>query len=168
MEFTQVIQERTATRKFSDKPIAQETLNNILNIGRLAPTSKNNQPQVIYVITSQEGLAKVDMASPCRYNAPAVLIICSDKTKAFTNNDYSSYETDACIVATHLMLAATNYQVDNIWIEMFDKKILKNVFNIPSNIEPICLLPLGYRAEDCPLNPLHQVRKELHEYVKYL
>ena len=29
MEFTQVIQERTATRKFSDKPIAQETLNNI-------------------------------------------------------------------------------------------------------------------------------------------
>ena len=66
------------------------------------------------------------------------------------------------------MLAATNYQVDNIWIEMFDKKILKNVFNIPSNIEPICLLPLGYRAEDCPLNPLNQVRKKLHEYVKYL
>ena len=168
MEFEEIIRKRTAIRKFSDRELEKEKLNKILEAGRLAPTAKNNQPQVIYVITSQEGLAKVDMASPCRYNAPAVLIICSDKTKAFTNKDYSSYETDACIVATHLMLAATNYQVDNIWIEMFDKKILKDVFDIPSNIEPICLLPLGYRAEDCPLNPLHHVRKELHEYVKYL
>ena len=44
MEFEEVIRERKATRKFSDKPLEQEKLDKILEAGRLAPTAKNIQP----------------------------------------------------------------------------------------------------------------------------
>ena len=168
MNFEDVIKNRTAVRKFKEDKISEEILNNILELGRLAPTAKNNQPQKIYVVETKEGLEKIDKASPCRYNAQTVLLICSDKNIAWNKENYSTYEMDASIVATHLMLAATNYGVDNIWIEMFDKQILKQEFNLEKGVEPVCLIPLGYKAHDYTGNPLHNKRKELKEFVKHV
>ena len=167
MMFEDVIRERTATRSFKDKKVEKGKIIKILEAGRLAPTAKNKQPQKIIVVTSDEGLNKIDTISPCRYNAQTVLVVCSNKDIAFKMNNYSTYEIDACIVATHMMLEATNLGIDNIWIEMFDKNKLKQVFNLDDNIEPICLLPIGYRSDDCPKNHLHNVRKNLDEIVIY-
>lgn len=75
---------------------------------------------------------------------------------------------DACIVATHMMLEATNIGIDNIWIEMFDKQELKEQFNLDDNIEPICLIPIGYKADDCPINPLHNKRKDLNQMAEFV
>lgn len=165
-DFEKVIRERTATRKYKSEQIPQEKLDLILEAGRLAPTAKNLQPQKILVVQSQKGLEKIDKISPCRFGAPTVLVVCSDKSVAWTKKNYSSYETDACIVATHMMLEATNVGIDNIWIEMFDSDMLKKEFNLDENIEPICLLPLGYAADDYKGNPLHNKRKELSELVQ--
>ena len=159
---------RTATRKFKEKKIEIEKINKIIEAGRLAPTAKNLQPQKIYVANSNEAIEKIDKVSPCRYGAPTVLIVCSDKNIAFTKGEYSTYEMDACIVATHMMLEATNIEVDNIWIEMFDKQELKKQFNLEENIEPICLIPIGYKADDYTGNPLHNQRKDLKETVEFI
>lgn len=167
MEFEEVIKKRFSTRKFKDTKVSDELITKILNAGNLAPTAKNNQPQKIFVVQSQEGLAKIDKASPCRYNAPVCLIVASDKNIAWSKDNYSTFEMDACIVATHMMLEATNLNLDNIWIEMFDKEILKKEFNLNTNIEPVCLLQLGYKADDCKPSLLHAKRKKINEIVEY-
>lgn len=167
-DFETVIRKRTATRKFKDQQLEIEKINKILEAGRLAPTAKNLQPQKIYVATSHDALNKIDQVSPCRYNAPTVLIVCSDKNIAWKKDQYSTYEMDACIVATHMMLEATNIGIDNIWIEMFDKQKLKELFNIEEQAEPICLIPLGYKADDCKENPQHNIRKDLKEIVEFV
>lgn len=167
MKFENVIRKRSATRKFSDKKIEEEKLTKILEAGRIAPTAKNIQPFKIYVIQSEEGLVKLDKATRCRYGAPTVLLVCGDKEKAYTKEDYSTYEMDASIVTTHMMLEATNVGIDNIWIELFDENVLREEFEIPNNLIPVCLLPIGYRAEDCPINPLHERRKEIKDIVEY-
>lgn len=167
MEFEKVIRERTAVRKFKDVQINESELNNILEAGRLAPTAKNIQPQKIFVVQSEDGIQKIDKISPCRYNAPTVLVVCSNKDLAFKKGDYSTYEMDACIVATHMMLEATNVGLGSIWIEMFDKELLKQEFNLDSNIEPICLIPIGYTSDDYSGNPMHNIRKEISETVEY-
>ena len=167
-DFETVIRCRTATRKFKDKKVELEKINKILEAGRLAPTAKNLQPQKIYVATSNESLEKIDIVSPCRYGAPTVLIVCSDKNVAWMKEDYSTYEMDACIVATHMMLEATNVGIDNIWIEMFDKQELKKQLNLEDNIEPICLIPIGYKADDYQRNPLHNKRKDLKHIAKFI
>lgn len=168
MDFEYVIKTRTATRKFQDKKVEKEKINKILESARLAPTAKNQQPQKIYVVSSEESLKKIDNATPCRYNAPVVFIVCSDKEIACHSEQFSTAVIDGTIVATHMMLASTNLGVDNIWIEYFDKQKLKEEFNIPEKEEIICLLPIGYKDVDCPSNPMHEVRKELKEIVKYL
>ena len=167
MEFEEVIKKRTAIRKFSDKELEKEKLDKILEAGRLAPTAKNNQPIKIYVVQSNEGIDKIDKATKCRYGAKTVLIICGNKEQSFKKDDFTTYEMDSCIVATHIMLEATNLSVDNIWIEAFDENILRKEFSIPEELVPVCLLPLGYKAEDCPMNPLHNIRKSIEEIIEY-
>lgn len=167
MEFEDIIRKRTSVRKFSSRKLEQENLNKILEAGRLAPTAKNNQPIKIYVVNSDEGTVKIDKASRCRYGAQTVLIICGNKDEAYHKGDYTTFEMDSCIVGTHIMLEATNLGVDNIWVESFDENILKEEFNIPDELTPVLLMPLGYKAEDCPINPLHDKRKSLEELIEY-
>ena len=162
MEFEQVIKGRFSARKYTTESIEPEKLNAVLEAWRLAPTAKNIQPIKIYVVKSEEWLAKVD----CRYWAPTVLIVCGDKESAFELNGHSTYEVDASIVATHMMLEATNQWLGNIWIDLFDRERIREKFNIPKNLVPVCLLPIGYKADDCPMNPMHNVRKNLNEIVE--
>lgn len=167
MDFEEIIRRRTAVRKFSEKKLEKEKLDKILEAGRLAPTAKNNQPIKIYVVQSEEGIEKIDKSSKCRYGANTVLIICGNKEEAYHKGQYSTYEMDCCILATHMMLEATNIGVDNIWIESFDENILRQEFNIPDKFIPVCLLPLGYKTKDCPINPLHNIRKKIEDLVEY-
>ena len=167
MEFEEIIRKRTSVRKFSDKKLEQEKLDRILEAGRLAPTAKNSQPIKIYVVQSEDGIMKLDKASRCRYGASTVLIICGNKDKAYHKGDYTTYEMDSCIVATHMMLEATNLNADNIWVESFDENILREEFNIPNELTPVLLMPLGYKTEDCPMNPLHDKRKRIEDIVEY-
>ena len=168
MEFEDIIRKRTSVRKFSDIKLEQEKLDKILEAGRLAPTAKNNQPIKIYVINSNVGIDKIDKASRCRYGAKTILIVCGNKEDSYHKGEYTTAEMDSCIVATHMMLEATNIGVDNIWIEVFDENILREEFNIPNEFIPICLLPIGYKDENCPTNPNHNLRKDISDIVEYV
>ena len=168
MEFEDVIRERFSTRKFSDKKVEQEKIDKILEAGRLAPTAKNGQPIKMYVVTSEEGLSKIDKVSPCRYGAQCVMIVCGDENKSYDKNGHKLYEMDASIVATHMMLEATNVGVDNIWVELFDVDMIKEEFNMPEEIIPVCILPMGYRIEDHGPCHLHNERKNIEELVEYV
>lgn len=167
MEFEKVIRERKATRLFTDKKIEEEKLNKILEAGRLAPTAKNLQPFKIYVASSEDSINKIDKATRCRYKAPTVLIICGDKEKSYVKNNNPMYVMDASIVRTHMMLEATNLGIDNIWIELFDGEVLRKEFDIPSNLEPVILIPLGYKSKLCPPSPFHKIRKSIDKLVEF-
>ena len=167
MELEKVIKERFSTRMFKTQILEQEKIEKILEAGR-APTAKNNQPQKIYVVKSSKGLEKIDKVTPCRYNAPVCLLVCSDKNIAWSKEEYSSYEMDACIVATHMMLEATNLGVNSVWIRMFERNEVASTFNLPENIIPICIIPLGYKEDICKPSPLHNQRKPLSETVEYI
>lgn len=84
MEFTKVVAERYSCKNFSTRKVEAEKLTEILEAGRLAPTAKNFQEQRIYVLQSEESLAKLDKVTPCRYGAPTCLVVAFDKNSVFT------------------------------------------------------------------------------------
>lgn len=167
MEFKDVVRDRYSCKKYSDKQVSDEALASILEAGRLAPTAKNLQEQHIYVAKSPEALAIIDSVTPCRYGAPVVLIVAFDKNNVYTypdGNRQSGIE-DAAIVATHLMLAATDAGVDSCWINCFYPEVLHRALKLPSNEEILMLLDLGHAAEDAGPLPNHFSRKPLSETV---
>ena len=80
MEFHEVVKDRYSCKGFGPGKVPAEKLNAILEAGRLAPTAKNLQEQRIYVIQSEEGLAKIDAATPCRYGATTCVVVAFDRT----------------------------------------------------------------------------------------
>ena len=170
MEFKEVVKNRYSCKKYSDKQVESERLTAILEAGRLAPTAKNLQEQHIYVVQSEDVLAKIDKLTPCRYGAPTVLVVAFDKNNLFTypGGKRDSGVEDATIVATHLILAAANEGVDSCWVNYFDPDIAADLLGLPGNEEVLMLLDLGYAAEGAGPLPNHDSRKPLDETVTYL
>ena len=170
MEFKEVIKNRYSCKKYDSKKVSKEQLEAILEAGRLAPTAKNLQEQHIYVVESEEVLAKIDKHTPCRYGAPTVLVVAFDKNNVFTypGDKRDSGVEDAAIVATHLILAAADEGVDSCWLNYFDPDALAKELNLPENEEILMLLDLGYAADGAGPLPNHDSRKPLAETVSYL
>lgn len=168
MEFTKVITERETVRKFDGRKPSEEQLLKILEAGRIAPTAHNDQPQRVYVLESEEALAKMDQAHPCRYGASTVLMVCADKNVALNYQGKSSYEVDASIVATHMLLAAYDAGVDSVWLGIFTPEQVQKIFDLPENMVPVCFIDLGFRTEDCPKNPMHDQKNEMDVMVTRL
>ena len=170
MEFTNVIRERYACKKYDGRPVPAETLQEILEAGRLAPTAKNLQEQRIYVLQSAEALAKFDTLTPCRYGAGTVLLVCFDRNDVYhyPGGLRDSGIEDASIVATHLMLAAKNAGVESCWINRLDPDEAAKVFELPENETVLMALDLGYPAEGAGPLANHMSRKTLEETVRFL
>ena len=170
MEFKKVIKSRYSCKKYAERQVEQEKLEAILNAGRLAPTAKNLQEQHIYVIQSQEALAKVDTVTPCRYGAPTVLVVAFNKNNVFTypGGKRDSGVEDATIVATHMILAAADEGVDSCWVNFLDPEKLADVLGLPEDEEVLMVMDLGYAAEGAGPLPNHENRKRLTETVSYM
>ena len=170
MEFKEVVKKRYSCKKFSDRQVEPDKLAAILEAGRVAPTAKNLQEQRVYVIRTEEVLAKIDAVSPCRYGAPTVLVVAFDKDNVFTypGGKRDSGVEDATIVATHMILAAADAGVDSCWVNFLDPEVLAQTLGLPENEEVLMVMDLGYAAEDTGPLPNHSSRKEISETVSYL
>ena len=170
MEFKEIVKNRYSSKKFANKEVEETKIRAILEAGRLAPTAKNLQEQKIYVLRSQEALAKIDEATPCRYSAPVVIAVAFDKNNVFVypGEKRNSGIEDATIVATHMLLAAEDEGVNSCWINFFDPDKLAETLNLPKDEEILMLLDLGYAADGAGPLPNHFMRRSLEETVKYL
>ena len=169
MEYFNLIAERYSVRKFTDERIGQDIIDKILHAGHIAPTGCNNQPQRILVINSDESIEKLQRCTKCHFSAKTAMLICYNKDECWTRkyDGKTCGVSDACIVTTHMMLAACDLGIGSTWVMHFDPFAMRSEFNIPENIEPVALLVMGYPAPDAePLN-MHYQYRPLEETVIY-
>ena len=168
MDFETLVNERYTVRGYSAEKVVKTDILKIIEAGRRAPSAKNNQPLKIYACVTPGSLLKIDEVSPCRYGAPVAFIICSSKDKAWSKEGYSSYDTDASICTTYMMLEAANLGLGSVWVGMFDTAKTKEVFNIPEEYTPIAMLMVGHKKEGTGPLPSHSQRKIMTELVEFL
>lgn len=169
MDFLQLAKSRYSVRKFKDKPVEEEKLNYILEAGRVAPTGKNVQPQRVIVVRDKENIARVNTGTHT-FGAPLVLVVCVDKTRSWVRpyDEKCIYDIDASIVTDHMMLAATEMGLGSCWICYFRPNVMKEVLNLPENVEPINILAIGYADCEPQSADRHDtLRKPISETVFY-
>ena len=168
MTFLELAQARYSVRKFKNERIEDEKLQAILAAGHVAPTACNLQPQKIYVVKS-EAMRK-RLAEVCRYtfDAPVILVIGYDKERDWKNRrmpGYSSGETDAAIVCTHMMLEAWEQGIGSCWVGAFAADAVQEALSLPENIRVTAMLPLGCAADDAEPAVFHSTYRELDDTV---
>lgn len=169
MDFEKVITERYSVRKFENKHLEQDIIDKILHAAHVAPTGCNFQPQRILVLNNTEALAKLKTCTKCHFDAPCAMLVCYNKDETWTRpyDGALSAPVDASIVATHIMLEAKNLDVGSCWVMHFDPFKMKEVFNIPQNIEPHALIVMGYPHSDAEPIEMHSKFRPLDDVVFY-
>lgn len=172
MDFLTFSRNRYSVRSYSSQEVEDEKINKILQAAMIAPTAVNYQPQKIYVLKSKEALKKVRDVTKGTYNAPIVFIICSDVKRSWHSpfvENYNSGEMDASIVCTHMMLEAENLGLGSVWVLSFDPRKIRQAFQLPENIIPHCLLPVGYASEHAaPYRPWHDSFRKMSDIAKVI
>jgi len=153
METLKAIKKRVSVRKFKDKPIKKTLLFKILEAARYTPSAGNCQTWRFIVLDDKEvinRIAKATLQPEVFYNVPYVVVVCSDQAKMrrlFPQRGelYAIQEVAAAI--QNILLAATDYGVDSLWVGAFADETVKAVLQIPQDIEVYAILPFGYRGE---------------------
>ena len=164
MAFIDLARERYSERRFSPAPVEEEKLAAIIEAGRVAPTAENLQPERILFVTSEEGLAKMDRCTRCRYGAPAVAILAYDQQAAAVHPDVVDFGiVDTSIVATHMMLAAQDLGLHSLWVGLIDPPELRRQFHVPKSYRIIGVMDFGYPGEHSRPARLHEASRPAEE-----
>ena len=165
--FMNILESRYSCHSFTHTPVSASKLEMILEAGRLAPSAANRQPVRIWVVKSEEALAKLREVHPC-YGAPVVLVVGCRNEEAWVrpSDGVNAAKTDAAIVLTHLMLTATDAGLANMWIWDFDPAKVREVLPETREHGIYGMLAIGHPAagEGKPTE-LHAQRKALEELV---
>jgi nitroreductase len=162
MLFSELIRLRRSIRNYKSDPVSEELLNRILDAGRLAPSACNYQPWHFIVKKGKEQVSALAAAydRPWFLAAPAVIIVCVDRSCSWKRNDDKDFgDIDAAIAMDHMILQATELGLGTCWIGAFNKDELIKVIDLPDNMEPVIMTPLGFPAKIPEAKP----RKQMNE-----
>lgn len=168
MDFLELVKERYSCRNFSTKEVEKEKIEKILEAGRYAPTARNLQPQRILVLTEKEQLEKLGRCTKYGWNAPVVMIIFYDQSVSYKRDKYDNKEfgdIDVSIVTTHIILEAQNLGLGATWVGSFDPQRLLEIYEVPKNLMPVAILPIGYPTQEAKPSELHFQRNEISDFV---
>ena len=168
-DFLTLAKARYSVRAYQDTPVEAEKIERILEAGKLAPTAKNNQPQKIYVVQSEEKRKALAEITPCTFGAPLVFVIAYDDTRSAKDLIYDGYDfgtMDASIVCTHMMLEAAEQGLGSCWVGRFTEAEVKECLGLGEHICVRALLPVGYATGSAVPSERHtQYRDDTVEFM---
>lgn len=162
-ELLEKIKTRRSVRKFKSDMLPQEVLDQIIEAGTWAATSRGMQSPIIIQVTNKDARDKLSAANgriggyeegvDPFYGAPAILIVLAKKSVA--NRVY-----DGSLVMGNLMLAAHDLGVGSCWIhrakeefESEEGKALLRSLGIEEEYEGVGHCALGYVDGEYPAAP---------------
>lgn len=159
MDVLEAIRLRRSVRAYLPHPIPRETLLEILEAGRLAPSASNIQPWHFVVVTDPERrkmIADTGRWAGFIREAPIVIVGCGDPEAS-----PKWYMVDVAIAMQNMVLAATSLGVGTCWVGSFDEEKVKKILKIPRKLRIVALLAMGYprRKPDLTAIGLHLVRR---------
>jgi nitroreductase len=172
MEFNDVIRNRYSVRKFTDEKVSQELIDEILEVGRLAPSGNNNQPTVVYVLDEEKigklkesSKTKETRISPAAFKSKQAFLICYDKTKEVKRppDKFGFGITDSGIVATYMMLKITDLGLGSVWVGYFNPMSIKEALEISDNHEVSVILSFGHIHKSSKPDP-NAERKPIEDF----
>jgi len=155
MNIRDLIAARRSIRQFQAKPVTRETLNNIIDAGRLAPSAANLQPLEFIAVDDPEVRADVfsclkwaayiqPQGDPKPGQEPAAYVVVLVNTKIREK----MYEYDVGAAVENMALAAAGEEIASCWLISIDRPKIQTLFGIPESVRVDSVLALGYPAEN--------------------
>ena len=148
MNTLEAIKGRRSIRQFTYEPIEKDALEKLLDAARWAPTASNQQRWRFVVVTSPTVKELIKKFSPGIFAVPsAFIVVCIEKAAGAGVGAEVTYLADCAIAAQNIMLAAYELGIGTCIVISYAKVAVREILNLPENVEPLFLITLGYPAE---------------------
>ncbi len=162
----EIIKKRRSVRKYLKKDVPDETIKEIIEAARLAPSAKNLQEWKFIIVKDEEIKEKLCEAAKGQKfvkEAPVVIAGVATYTKYVMSNGIPACHIDLAIAMEHIALMAAEKGLGTCWIGAFYQDKAKEALNVPEDCLIIALMTLGYPYEE--LKPEEKNRKSLEEII---
>ena len=180
MELNEAIEQRRATRDYTDQPLDKSTIMGLLRAAVWAPSAMNLQPWAFLVVQDRSALHRfsdaakghllstivpssplanyramlTDRAFEIFYGAPTLIVVCTDGSPS---TEATHATEDCCLAAENLMLAAHATGLGSCWIGFarpwLSTEAAKADLAMPKNWVPVAPIIVGHPRQAPPPSP---------------
>lgn len=158
MDALEAIKKRRSVREYTGDPIPRGDLEAIVDAGRMAATGFNNQPWDFIVVTQQEMIQKLKIASQWMEKAGAIIAVVLDPSSKYWLEDGSA-------AVENMLIASTALGYGSCWLEGYTlprEEEFKKLLGVPEDRRLLTLVPIGV-----PVTWPTQEKKPLEEVLHW-
>jgi nitroreductase len=145
MDAIQAIKTRRSIRVFRPGAVPRETLIDLVDCARLAPSGMNQQPWEFIIVTERAAMQRmaglIPYASPIGQAAACIAVLCKPNT---------FYVEDGSAATMNILLGATAHGLGACWVSG-DKQpyaeAIREVLTAPASLRLFSVIAVGFPAE---------------------
>ena len=154
-EFKELVRLRRSHRKFTAQEIDADDVRLILRAALMSPTSKGQRGWQFVVVENKNDIEKLadakELGSQFLKDAPLAIVVLGNSAE----ND--CWVEDGSIAAISMQYQAEDLGLGTCWIQMRGRglsdgttadMVIRGVLNIPENLNVLCVLAVGYKADE--------------------
>lgn len=142
---------RRSIRKYTDEPVSDEQLTQLLRAAMAAPSAGNQQPWQFVVIRDRNTLDAVPKFHPYSAmlaEAPLAVLVCGDLER----ETVKGYWVQDCSAAVeNLLIAASAIGLGAVWLGVHPvserEDGCRKLLGIPANVVPFAIVSIGHPDE---------------------
>lgn len=144
---------RKSVRKYTNEDVKKEQLEMLVRAGMAAPSARNSQPWLFFVIddrTILDNLAKQLPNAKMLLSAKAAIVVCGNLQKALDGEGREFWVQDCSAATQNILLAAESMGLGAVWTGAYPRKetvnIIKVELGLPEHIVPLNVIPIGWQT----------------------
>ncbi len=145
---------RRSTRSFNDNKVDDRLIGIMLYSAIHAPSAGNTQDWHFIVVRDEkikERLYNAALKQAFIKESPVIIVVCVDKEKIglkYGKRGEALYGIQDTAAATmNMLLAAEGLGLRTCWVGAFDEEKVGHVLELPSQLRPVSIVPVGYSDE---------------------
>jgi nitroreductase len=152
-----IIRTRRSIRKFLDRPVEAEKIDQLLEAALRAPSSRGINPWEFIVVNDKNLLSRLAQSkqhgSAFLKKAPLGIVVCADAEKC------DVWVEDASIASIFIHLASESLELGSCWIQIRERmhdgkqsaqEYIAETLDLPSRLQVESIIAVGYPGEKLP------------------
>lgn len=153
--FTALARKRRSIRQFTDKPLTQDQVVELMKAPLMAPSSKSKRPWHFILVDNKDSLSRLSECKPggSQFVAGAalVVVVAADIDKS------DVWIEDCSVAATMLLLQAEAMGLGGCWVQIRNRAfpdgtpaedIVRDVTGLPENMRVVSMVAVGHKAQE--------------------
>ena len=145
------IYSRRSIRRYTHDEVTELQITELLKAAMSAPSARNQRPWHFIIVrnkTTLQQLSRTHRYSDMVKDAQVAIVVCGD----IHLQSYKDYWALDCSAASeNILIAAEDIHLGSVWVAVYPREEridhVRSVLSLPSNILPLCIIPIGHPAE---------------------